>query len=75
MNILSTSIKCKTYIFAAVLTHKFKNMKSYVKKIPKRTILFSMVMVSALWGGSPLEVHAADPYHEQCTSSHKTSNR
>lgn len=60
MNILSTSIKCKTYIFAAVLTHKFKNMKSYVKKIPKRTILFSMVMVSALWGGSPLEVHAAD---------------
>ena len=35
-------------------------MKNYVKKIPKRIILFSMVVVSALWVGSPLELHATD---------------
>ena len=35
-------------------------MKNYVKKIPKRVILFSMVVVSALWVGSPLELHATD---------------
>lgn len=35
-------------------------MKNYVKKIPKRIVLFSMAMASALWVGSPLNVQAAD---------------